>query len=50
MRRVMSKYKYLTRNELINLVEQIKNGDGTEEEIDNLIDLLVENVVLEIIN
>lgn len=37
-------YKDLSREELIKLVDQIKSGDGTEEEIDSLIDLLMENV------
>ena len=34
----------LTRQELIELINKIKNCDGTEEEIDNMILVLEKNV------
>lgn len=35
----------MSREELIELVEKIMKCEGTEEEIDNMIDVLEENVV-----
>ena len=35
----------MDRREIIDLVSKIKNCEGTEEEIDNMIMLLEENVV-----
>lgn len=35
----------MDRRELIDLVSKIKNCEGTEEEIDNMIVLLEENVI-----
>lgn len=35
----------MNRSELIDLVNKIKKCEGTEEEIDNMIELLEENVV-----
>ena len=34
----------MNRSELIDLVNKIKKCEGTEEEIDNMIELLEENV------
>jgi len=36
--------KLLSREELVKLVAAIMNGEGTEEEIDNMIHLLRRNV------
>ena len=37
--------KKMTKKELIELVKKIKNCEGSEEEIDDMIDILEKNII-----